>query len=56
VHSTRFILFLGILFAAFSSLALGFVADFLDPSIRTPQELRNARDIPVLAAIPREAA
>src|SRR6204780_1682476 len=46
VHSTRFILFLGILFAAFSSLALGFVADFLDPSFRTPQELRNALDIP----------
>jgi uncharacterized protein involved in exopolysaccharide biosynthesis len=34
-------------------LAAGFVADFLDPSFRTPEELRNYLGTPVLAALPK---
>ena len=56
VHSIRFVLFLGTLLAACFSMALGFIADYVDPSFRTPQELRNTLNIPVLAAVPREVA
>jgi uncharacterized protein involved in exopolysaccharide biosynthesis len=56
VHSSRFILFLGTVLAACFSLGAGFIADYLDPSFRTPQELHNSLNIPVLAAIPREVA
>jgi uncharacterized protein involved in exopolysaccharide biosynthesis len=56
VHSSRYIFLLGVMLAACFSLALGFIADFVDPSFQTPQDLRNALDIPVLAAVPREAA
>jgi uncharacterized protein involved in exopolysaccharide biosynthesis len=54
VHSPLFILLLGTLLATMFSAALGFGADYLDPSFRTPQELRNTLNIPVLAAVPRE--
>jgi uncharacterized protein involved in exopolysaccharide biosynthesis len=54
VHSPLFILLVGTLLATMFSAALGFGADYLDPSFRTPQELRNTLNIPVLAAIPRE--
>lgn len=56
VRSSRFILLVGMLFAVCSSLAAGFIADFLDPSFRTPQELQRTLSIPVLAAVPREVA
>jgi capsular polysaccharide biosynthesis protein len=35
------------------SLTVGFVADFLDPSFRTPEELANYLQAPVLAALPK---
>ena len=53
-HSSAFILLLGVLLATLFSLGLAFGADYLDPSFRTPQELRNTLNIPVLAAVPRE--
>lgn len=34
-------------------LTAGFVADFLDPSFRTPEELHNYLGTPVLAALPK---
>lgn len=54
-HSTLFTLLLGGLLATFISLASAYVADYVDPSFRTPQELYNTLDVPVLAAVPREA-
>jgi uncharacterized protein involved in exopolysaccharide biosynthesis len=54
-HSTLFTLLLGGLLATCLSLASAYVADYVDPSFRTPQELYNTLDIPVLAAVPREA-
>jgi uncharacterized protein involved in exopolysaccharide biosynthesis len=54
-HSTLFTLLLGGLLATLLSLTSGFVADYVDPSFRTPQELYDTLDIPVLAAVPREA-
>jgi uncharacterized protein involved in exopolysaccharide biosynthesis len=54
-HSPWFTLVIGALLAALFSLASGFVADYLDPSFRTPQELHSFLRVPVLAAVPREA-
>lgn len=48
-------LFLGGLLASFFSVALAYAADYLDPSFRTPQDLLDTLNIPVLAAVPREA-
>ena len=54
-HSALFTLLLGGLLATCLSLASAYGADYLDPSFRTPQELYNTLDVPVLAAVPREA-
>jgi uncharacterized protein involved in exopolysaccharide biosynthesis len=35
------------------TLAAAFVADFMDPSFRTPEELANYLQVPVLAALPK---
>jgi uncharacterized protein involved in exopolysaccharide biosynthesis len=45
--------FLTLLFAGTFSLASAFVADFVDPSFRTPEQLANYLDTPVLAALPK---
>jgi uncharacterized protein involved in exopolysaccharide biosynthesis len=54
-HSTLFTLLLGGLLATCLSLAAAYFANYLDPAFRTPQELYNTLNIPVLAAVPREA-
>ena len=55
MRSPWFTLLLGGLLAALISLGAAYGADYLDPSFRTPQELYDALDVPVLAAVPREA-
>lgn len=55
MHSPLFTLLLGGLLATLLSLGFAYVADYLDPSFRTPQELYSTLDVPVLAAVPREA-
>jgi uncharacterized protein involved in exopolysaccharide biosynthesis len=55
MRSPLFTLLLGGLLATLLSLGSAYGADYLDPSFRTPQELYNTLDIPVLAAVPREA-
>jgi uncharacterized protein involved in exopolysaccharide biosynthesis len=47
-------LLLGILLACLVSPGVAFVVDYLDPSLRTPDELRDILQIPVLAAMPKE--
>lgn len=47
-------LLLGWLLASFVSVGLAFVADYLDPCLRTPAEVRALLDLPVLAAVPKE--
>ena len=54
-HSALFTILLGGLLATCLSLASAYVADYVDPSFRTPQELYNTLDVPVLAAVPRGA-
>jgi len=46
-------LLFGTLFSAIASPGLAFAVDYFDPSLRTPDELRNILGIPVLAALPK---
>jgi uncharacterized protein involved in exopolysaccharide biosynthesis len=47
-------LLLGILLACLVSPGVAFAVDYFDPSLRTPDELRDVLQIPVLAAVPKE--
>ena len=54
-HSHRAMtLLFGILLACLVSPGVAFAVDYLDPSLRTPDELRDVLQIPVLAALPKE--
>ncbi|MFZ0738892.1 MAG: Wzz/FepE/Etk N-terminal domain-containing protein [Candidatus Acidiferrales bacterium] len=46
-------LLLGTLLAGLASPGLAFAVDYFDPSLRTPDELRETLQIPVLAALPK---
>lgn len=50
---TWMLLLLGLFVAGFGSVALAGIADFLDQSFRTPQEVEAFLGTPVLAAFPR---
>jgi uncharacterized protein involved in exopolysaccharide biosynthesis len=39
--------------AALLSLGIGFLAEYLDPSFRTPRDVEEALELPLLAAIPK---
>jgi uncharacterized protein involved in exopolysaccharide biosynthesis len=47
-------LLLGFLLAGLVSPGVAFAVDYFDPSFRTPDELRDVLQIPVLAALPME--
>ena len=47
-------LLLGVLLACLVSPGAAFAVDYLDPSVRTPDELRDVLQIPVLATLPKE--
>jgi uncharacterized protein involved in exopolysaccharide biosynthesis len=47
-------LLLGILLACLLSPGVAFAVDYFDPSLRTPDELRDVLQIPVLAALPKQ--
>jgi uncharacterized protein involved in exopolysaccharide biosynthesis len=53
VHSPLFFVLLGTLMAAVVSVGAGFVADYMDPSLRTADETKKVLAIPVLAAMPK---
>jgi uncharacterized protein involved in exopolysaccharide biosynthesis len=48
------LLFGGVL-AGLVSMGLAFVSEYMDPSFRTPEEMRKFLNIPVLAAVPKTA-
>ena len=48
-----FTLLVGTLLAGLVSVGLAFVSDYFDPSFRTPEEVRQALHLPVLAAVPK---
>jgi uncharacterized protein involved in exopolysaccharide biosynthesis len=47
---------LGLTLATFTGAGLGFASDYLDPSLRTPAEVQQILDLPVLAALPEETS
>lgn len=55
-YSPIMVTFLGFIFSAFVGASAGYVADYLDPSFRTPEEVLDTLKIPVLASMPRRAA
>lgn len=55
-HSPSSIIFAGFFLAIFAGIAAGFVAEYVDSSFHTPQEVAETLKIPVLASVPRRAA
>jgi uncharacterized protein involved in exopolysaccharide biosynthesis len=55
-YSAMLVLFIGLLLALFVSLGAAFVAEYLDPSFRTPEEVNDILNVPVLAYVPRRVA
>ena len=55
-HSPQLILALGFVAAIILSLGSGLIAEYLDPSFRTPDELAEILNMPVLASVPKQAA
>jgi uncharacterized protein involved in exopolysaccharide biosynthesis len=56
VYNRFLILLVGLMLAAFGSGACAFVAEYLDPSFRTPGEVVEFMRVPVLASLPRQTA
>jgi capsular polysaccharide biosynthesis protein len=50
------VMLIGFFLAITSSVSAAFVAEYLDPSFRTPEDVVNTLNIPVLASMPRRAA
>lgn len=46
-------LLLALIVSGVSSLAIGFLVEYLDPSFRTPNEVQEYLDIPLLASFPK---
>ena len=55
-YSPILVSFIGFILAIGAGASSAFVADYLDPSFRTPEEVIDVLKIPVLASMPRRAA
>jgi len=47
---------MGGIFAIFMSVGMAFIVEHMDPTFRTPDELRSFLDVPVLASIPKSGS
>jgi uncharacterized protein involved in exopolysaccharide biosynthesis len=52
LYSPLLLIALALIFGAFIAAGAALIADYLDPSFRTPDEVRDYLDVPVFAAIP----
>jgi uncharacterized protein involved in exopolysaccharide biosynthesis len=52
-HSSWYLVLLGTLLAAVVSMLAAFVAEYMDPTLRTADETKRVLEIPVLAAMPK---
>jgi uncharacterized protein involved in exopolysaccharide biosynthesis len=50
------IMIVGFLLAAFAGIGAGYLAEFMDPSFRTPDEVADMLKVTVLAAVPKRVA
>ena len=55
-YSPMLVLFIGLLLGLFVSVGAAFVAEYLDPSFRTPAEVNDVLKITVLASMPKKVA
>ena len=55
-HSGWMILLAGLMTAGATSTGIAFAVDYLDPALRTPEEVVTFLRVPVLASLPREIA
>jgi uncharacterized protein involved in exopolysaccharide biosynthesis len=55
-YSALLILAIGLLLAIIAAAGAAFVAEYLDPSFRTPDELADILQMPVLASMPKKVA
>jgi uncharacterized protein involved in exopolysaccharide biosynthesis len=55
-YSPILVFAIGFLLAIFVSIGAAVVAEYLDPSFRTPAEVLEILNVPVLASVPRQAA
>jgi uncharacterized protein involved in exopolysaccharide biosynthesis len=55
-YSPWTVMFLGLMLAILVSIGTAFLAEYLDPSFRTPQEVMETLSMPVLASVPKKAA
>ena len=53
-HSPSSVLFAGFWLSLFCGISVGFIAEFADPSLRTPSEVEKLLDVTVLAALPKQ--
>ncbi len=56
VISAALVLIIGVVLACFVSAAVAFIAEYLNPSLRTPAEVLEVLRIPVLASVPKQSA
>jgi capsular polysaccharide biosynthesis protein len=50
------VILIGMVLAIFLSLGLAWVLEYLNPSLRTPDEVLEVLRIPVLASVPKQSA
>jgi uncharacterized protein involved in exopolysaccharide biosynthesis len=55
VHSLTFFFAVGLGLASTCSIGVAFVADYMDPTIRTPDEALRLLEVPVLACLPESS-
>jgi uncharacterized protein involved in exopolysaccharide biosynthesis len=55
-HSPWMVMFLGLFGAVLASIVAAYLAEYLDPSFRTPEEVTDTLKMPVLATMPKRAA
>jgi uncharacterized protein involved in exopolysaccharide biosynthesis len=55
-HSPLLVMMIGFALATIMSLGAGTLAEYLDPSLRTPAEVAESLGMPVLASVPRQVA
>jgi uncharacterized protein involved in exopolysaccharide biosynthesis len=55
-RSPVLVLLVGVMLAAFASTTAVFVAEYLNPALRTPDEVLEVLRIPVLASVPKQTA
>lgn len=55
-HGPFLVMFIGFVLALILSIGAGYLAEYADPSFRTPEEVAETLSMPVLASLPRKVA